>query len=39
MKENDIKTQQIQDALDLYRYKVQDAQKENTEMKLKMDVF
>ena len=39
MKENDIRTQQIQDSLDLFRYKVQDAQKENTEMKLKMDVF
>ena len=39
LKENDIRTQQIQDSLDLFRYKVQDAQKENTEMKLKMDVF
>lgn len=39
LKENDIKTQQIQDALDLFRYRVQDSQKENTEMKLKMDVF
>ena len=25
--------------MDLFRYKVQDAQKENTEMKLKMDVL
>ena len=39
LKENDIRTQQIQDSLDLFRYKVQDAQKENTEMKLKMDVL
>ena len=39
LKENDIRTQQIQDALDICRYKVQDSQKENTEMKLKMDVF
>ena len=39
LKENDLRTQQIQDSLDLFRYKVQDAQKENTEMKLKMDVL
>ena len=39
LKENDIRTQQIQDALDICRYKVQDSQKENTEMKLKMDVL
>ena len=39
LKDADLKVQKIQDQLDLYRYKVQDGLKDNTELKLKMDVL
>ena len=39
LKENDQKKQQIQDALDLINYKVAETEKQNTDMKLKMDVY
>lgn len=35
----EIRTQRTSDELDLYRYKVQEGQKDNTELKLKIDVM
>ena len=38
MRDMDLRTQKCQDELDLFRYKVQESQKDNTELKLKNDV-
>ena len=39
LKDNESRTKQIQETLDLLRYDHQNVQKENTEIKLKIDVL
>lgn len=38
MKDMDIRTTKAQDELDTFRFKLQECQKDNTELKLKIDV-
>lgn len=38
MRDMEMRTNKCQDELDLFRYKIQEANKDNTEMKLKLDV-
>lgn len=38
MRDMELRTNKAQDELDLFRYKVQEAHKDNTELRLKIDV-